>query len=139
MNNIKFILSEDNLTTHVYTDENPLAFKYLEELENKEMRTYYDVFLIDADALISPGNLCIVTHPYDPEEYVERCDKVTVDDGREVFYGEEGTRCLLIDPVKIIGTTNILLKEIKQIVITDEMLQEFNNKPLSFMEEGLLE
>ncbi len=139
MNNMKFIPSMGNLTTHVYTDENPFAFKYFEKLERKEIRTFYDAYLIDSDTLISPGDLCIVTHPYDSEEYVERCDKVTVDDVREVFYGEEGTRCLLIDAIKIIGTTNSCFKEVKQIIVTEQILQEFNSKPLSFMEEDLLE
>ena len=139
MINIKFLLSKKNLLTPIYREAESCEYKFIEELGNIKKAIFYDAFLTDSDAAISSQDWCIISEPYNGGEYIESCDKITSENGRKVFYGQEGTRCLLIDAVKIIGTTNILLQEIKQIVITDEMLQEYNSEPLSFMEEDLLE
>ena len=98
---------------------------------------FTNFYLVNPSEVIFKGDWCIITNPYEGERYVERCKKVTLENSRKIFYGMEGTRCLMIDAVKIIGTTNILLKEIKQIIVTQEMLQEYNSEPLSFMEGDL--
>lgn len=74
---------------------------------------YEGVFLTDSEVLIFASDWCIITNPHDGEEYVEQCEKTTVENNRKIFYGMEGTRCLLIDAVKIIGTTNLYFKEVK--------------------------
>ena len=103
MIDMKFIPSEDNLPTNIYTEDNSSKYKYTEDYESIENRIYFDAFLVDPKAFISSWDLCIVSNPYDSEEYVERCNKVSLDDGREVFYSEEGTRCLLCDVRKVVG------------------------------------
>ena len=106
MTQINFIPSKDNGPTHIYREENSSAYKYTSDKKSKENRVYFDAFIIDSDAIIFSGDLCVVTNTYDAMEYIERCERVTLDDGRKVFYGKEGTRCSLCDAAKIIATTN---------------------------------
>ena len=103
MLDMKFIPSEETLPTNIYTEDNSSKYKYTEDYNCIENRIYFDAILVDSDAFISSGDLCFVTHPYDSERYVERCNKVSLDDGKEVFYGEKGTRCLLCDVEKVVG------------------------------------
>ena len=112
-----------------------LHFTLLEINKNMLFSNFY---LLNINEVIINGDWCIITNPYDGDQYIEQCKKVSLENKREIFYGMEGTRCLLIDAVKIVGTTNTLLKEVNQIIITEEMLREYYNKPLSFMEEDLL-
>ena len=104
---------------------------------NKNM-LFSNFYLLNINEVIINGDWCIITNPYDGDQYIEQCKKVSLENKREIFYGMEGTRCLLIDAMKIIGTTNILLKEVNQIIVIEEMIKEYFNKPLSFMEEDLL-
>ena len=104
---------------------------------NKNM-LFSNFYLLNINEVIINGDWCIITNPYEGDQYIEQCKKVTLENNRKIFYGMEGTRCLLIDAVKIVGTTNTLFKEVNQIIITEEMLREYYNKPLSFMEEDLL-
>lgn len=108
-------------------------------LEVNKTFLFSNFYLVNPSKVIFKGDWCIITNPYEGERYVERCKKVTLENNRKIFYGMEGTRCLLIDAMKIIGTTNILLKEVNQIIVTEEMLREYESKPLSFMAEDLLE
>ena len=107
-------------------------------LELNKTFLFSNFYLVNPSEAIFKGDWCIITNPYEGEEYVEQCEKITVENDRKIFYGMDGTQCLLIDAVKIVGTTNTLLKEVNQIIITEEMLREYYNKPLSFMEEDLL-
>ena len=137
MISIKFIPSKGNSPTQLYNAVEYEKYRLPIKCENIQRKIFYDVFITNSNEPIVSGDWCIVTNPYDGEEYTEQCKKVPVENNREIFYGMEGTRCLLIDAAKIIGTTNILLKEIKQIIVTQEMLQEYNSEPLSFMEGDL--
>ena len=128
MINIKFLPSKDNLPTHVYTEENEFAYKYTEDIESKENRIYYDAFLVDSEVEISSGDLCIVIHPYDSKIYMERCKIVSMNDGREVFYGEEGTRCLLSDVAKIIEGSEEFIKGENIHKLNTETIKKFLNK-----------
>ena len=139
MTNIIFILSKQNLLSNIVTTNNFNKFRLIEEFDNLKDKIYYNTFLIDSDAIISSTDWCIIANPYEGERYVERCKKVTLENDRKIFYGMDGTRCLLIDAVKIIGTTNSCFKEVKQITITEKMLNEYYSKSLNFMEEDLLE
>lgn len=128
---MKLISSKENLPTNVYTEKNPFAYKYSEDLKSKENRTYYDVFLVNTKALISSGDFCVITHPHDSEEYVERCDRTSLDDGREVFYGEKGTRCLLSDVAKIIDANKEFIEEENiNKLNTDTIIKFLAEKPL---------
>ena len=136
---IKFILNNGKFPTEVFTTITFNKYRLTSEYPNTEGRIYYDAFLTDRNISISPADWCIITNTYDGEEYYEQCKKVTVEGNREIFYGMEGTRCLLIDALKIVGTTNTLFKNVKHIIVDEEMLREYYSKPLSFMEEDLLE
>ena len=138
MINLKFIPSKGNSPAQVFTKVDSNRFKLTNKYGNTESNIHYDGFLADTNELIISGDWCIITNPYDGEEYNEQCKEVAVEINKEIFYGMKGTRCLLIDAVKIIGTTNRSLKEVKQLILTEQMLQEYNNKSLSFMEEDLL-
>ena len=127
-----------NLQLRLISKNTSTKIKWNNEFNNTEKFEYL-VFLTDSEAEISTLDWCIVTNPFDGDKYCEPCKKVTFENNRKIFYGIEETRCLLIDAVKIVGTTNTLLKEVNQIIITEEMLREYYNKPLSFMEEDLLE
>ena len=137
MKTIRFIQSKENTPTEVCSIDESFEYKLSENYSKTATIIYYDTFIIDTEASIINMDWCIVTNPYDGEEYTEQCKKVAVENNQEIFYGMEGTRCLLIDALKIVGTTNKSLKELKQIIVTEELLQEYNNKPLSFMEEDL--
>ena len=138
MKTIRFIQSKKNTPTQVCTLDESFECRLSEKCCEAASTIYYHSFIIDAEASIINMDWCIIINPYDGEEYTEQCKKVAVENNREIFYGMQGTRCLLIDTLKIIGTTNILLKEVEQIIVTEEMLGEYN-KPLSFMKEDLLE
>ena len=137
MVSIKFILSKGNSPTQVYNTHDSHRFRLTNKYENTKSNIYYDGFLADSNEPIISGDCCIITSPYDGEEYAEQCKKVAREKDRGIFYGMEGTRCLLIDASKIVGTTNTSFKDVNQIIITEEMLREYYNKPLSFMEEDL--
>ena len=139
MVSLKFIPSKGNSPTQVYNTVKFNNYRLTNQCGYTESNIYYDGFLADSNEPIISGDWCIITSPYDGEEYAEQCKKVARENDKGIFYGIEGTRCLLIDAVKIVGTTNKLLKEVNQIIITEEMLREYYNKPLSFMEEDLLE
>ena len=139
MTNIIFILSKQNLLSNIVTTNNFNKFRLIEEFDNLKDKIYYNTFLIDSDAIISSTDWCIIANPYEGDRYVERCKKVTLENKKGIFYGMEGTRCLLIDATKIVGTTDPLLKEVIQIQVTEEMIKQYYSKPLNFMEEDLLE
>ena len=127
------------LRTRVFSKNTSTKSKLNNEFENSDNNVEYWTFFTDSNAEILTMHWCIIANPYEGELYVERCKKVTLENNREIFYGIEGTRCLLIDATKIVGTTNTSFKDVNQIIITEEMLREYYNKPLSFMEEDLLE
>ena len=138
MKTIRFIPSTGNIETDVCTSDESFRYKLSKKCCKMVSIIYYHTFIIDTEVIILNKDWCIITNAYDGEEYCEQCMKVTFEKNTEIFYGMEGTRCLLIDAVKIVGTTNKLLKEVNQIIITEEMLREYYNKPLSFMEEDLV-
>ena len=135
---IKFIPSNANSPTQVYNTINSNKYRLSIKCGSTERRIYYYGFLTDSNEKIFFSDWCFIINPYEGEEYYEQCQKVTVENNREIFYGMEGTRCLLIDALKITGTTDTLLKEVIQIIVTDEILKEYYCKTLSFMEEDLL-
>lgn len=136
---IKFIPSKGNYPTQVYNTVKSSKYRLTIQCGYTESNIYYDGFLADSNEPIFSGDRCIITNPYDGETYYVKCKKVTFENNRNIFFGMDGTRCLLIDAVKIIGTTNSFFKEVKQITITEKMLNEHYSKSLNFMEEDLLE
>jgi len=136
---IKFIPSKGNSPTQVYNTHDSHRFRLTNKYGNTKSNIYYDGFLANSNEPIISGDWSIITNPYDGEEYTVQCKKVDVENNREIYYGMEGTRCLLSDVTKIIGTTDNSLKEVNQIIVTEEMLKEYESEPLSFMEEDLLE
>ena len=133
MISIKFIPSKDNLPTNVYKAYNSLKYKYTEDSVTKENRVYYEAFLVDSEAIIYFEDLCIITSPYEAEEYVERCYKITNDYDREVFYGKEGTRCLLCDVAKIIGVSRNYEEESNFTKLDSATIISFiNKKPIEW-------
>ena len=139
MVSIKFILSKGNSPTQVYNTHDSHRFRLTNKYGNTKSNIYYDGFLANSNKPIFSGDWCIITNPYDGEEYTEQCKKVTLENRMGIFYGMEETRCLLIDASKIVGTTDNSLKEVNQIIVTEEMLREYYSKTPSFMEEDLLE
>ena len=104
MFNLIMILSKDNALTNVYLDKYGYQFITLRKEETiKAHLNYFDCYVV-SDHSINPDDWCIIT---DTEglEYPEECDRIMHEDRGEVFYGKNGTRCLVCDAQKILSST----------------------------------
>ena len=94
-----------NLQLRMISKNTPAKIKWSNEFNNTEKFEYLTL-LTDSEVEISTLDWCIVTNPFDGDKYCEQCKKVTFENSRKIFYGIEGTRCLLCDVQKITATTN---------------------------------
>ena len=104
MNKLIFIPSENNTPTHVHSNSYLLNYTYSERMRVSDKFNYFHCYIV-GDAPILSGDACIVTDP-DGCSFPEVCAEVTFETGRKIFYGKEGSRCLLCDVQKITATTN---------------------------------
>ena len=109
MFNLIMIPSRDNIPTNVYLDKCGYKFTSTKSVDTATNNLQYFESYEVSDEVIKPNDWCIIT---DPEgfEYPEECDRIMHEDRGEVFYGKNGTRCLLTDVQIILSTTDKALK-----------------------------
>ena len=118
--NFIVIPSKDNIPTHVYSEKNLHKYTYAEVLLIDNRLDYFDCYTV-CDNLIHSGDMCLVTDP-DGYSFPEVCAQTIFQKDCNIYYGTEGTRCLLCDAEKIIATTNKALQSESVSTISGEVL-----------------
>lgn len=104
----------------------------------KVNRIHYNLYFITTNAVIKAGMWVVVTNYEDGDMFTEKCKSIANENGRLVFHGEEGTRCLLTDCELIIASSDHhLVNEVA--VISDDFLKEYVNSqsPITEVEATL--
>ena len=124
------IPSTANIPTHIFSKRSVLYYTYSREILHDNTVDYFDGHVVNEDPVCS-RDTCLITDPYGGA-YTEVCAYISIDGDRKIFYGVDGTRCLLCDVKKIVATT---LKALQCEKIEDiepdklrELLEEQNNR-----------
>lgn len=132
------IPSRDNTPTHVYWERALLRYTYIETIIPDKELDYFDCYVVSDDT-IHAGDLCLVTDP-DGFSYPEQCALTIFQKDSNIFYGREGTRCLLCDVQKMIATTNKALQSDKITALSGEEIRRlFEERRLKYYKPNFFE
>ena len=120
-NNFIVIPNREGVTSYESLNRLDLKVTFSEQLKNNSNLNCLECYVV-SDEAINAGDLCMITDP-DGDYFTEVCAEVTFETGRKIFYGKEGTRCLLCDVQKIVSTTNQALLSENISLLSGEKLR----------------
>ena len=125
------INSNYNKFSELSTDTNLINLEY--STLPKLNRIYFALYLTKPNAVIKARTWVVVTNYEDGDRFLEQCKSIANEDGRFVFYGVGGTRCLLVDCEAILASSDIELSN-EVAGISEDFLKEYVNSESTITE-----
>ena len=130
-NNFFVIPDREGVTSYESLNRLDLKVTFSEQLKNNSNLNCLECYVV-SDEAINAGDLCMITDP-DGDYFTEVCAQTIFRQDSNIFYGKEGTRCLLFDVRKITATTNkALISENVLHLSVEEIQSLFKQRKLQY-------